>query len=251
MGEYQMEHETVGPPAGSSLPSEQLTKLGMKIRQARQQQSLTLKTVADRVGLTPSHISQMERGVTHPSVSALLGIAGALGLPMEYFFSSDAVIAENASRTDGGRENPADPSSIIKSIHEQVRSRQGSSPADSRESRGTSTSDIEPVVRSTERQVIKVVGGIEWHRLTPSYDQSTEFIVLRYEVGASGGEFAYTHQGREYGFVMQGRLTVELGFSTYVLEPGDSISFDCTTPHRLINAGDEPVVGIWVILDRY
>jgi len=35
-----------------------------------------------------------------------------------------------------------------------------------------------------------------------------------------------------------------------VLGPGDSISFDSTTPHRLRNAGEEPATGVWVVVGR-
>jgi uncharacterized cupin superfamily protein len=56
--------------------------------------------------------------------------------------------------------------------------------------------------------------------------------------------------GREFGLVLAGELTVELGFERYVLQPGDSIAFDSTMPHRMINTGQIPVQAIWVVLDR-
>jgi hypothetical protein len=36
----------------------------------------------------------------------------------------------------------------------------------------------------------------------------------------------------------------------YLLEPGDSIDFDSVTPHRLRNPFSEPVVAIWIVVDR-
>ena len=59
------------------------------------------------------------------------------------------------------------------------------------------------------------------------------------------------HSGREFGLVVSGKLGVTVGFEEYVLEPGDSISFESTIPHRLHNDGDEVVHAIWVILGRY
>jgi hypothetical protein len=35
-----------------------------------------------------------------------------------------------------------------------------------------------------------------------------------------------------------------------VLAAGDAIAFDSTTPHRLYNAGTQPVHGIWFVLGR-
>ena len=42
----------------------------------------------------------------------------------------------------------------------------------------------------------------------------------------------------------------QLGFEQFELEPGDSIGFDSTQPHRLWNLGDEPVHGIWFVVGR-
>ena len=58
------------------------------------------------------------------------------------------------------------------------------------------------------------------------------------------------HPGREYGYVLSGRLGVQLGFERHELETGDSIAFDSTMPHRLWNLGDEPVHGIWFVVGR-
>jgi quercetin dioxygenase-like cupin family protein len=58
------------------------------------------------------------------------------------------------------------------------------------------------------------------------------------------------HGGREYGYVTAGRLGVQLGFERYDLGPGDSISFDSSSPHRLWAIGDEPADAIWVVVGR-
>jgi mannose-6-phosphate isomerase-like protein (cupin superfamily) len=43
---------------------------------------------------------------------------------------------------------------------------------------------------------------------------------------------------------------VTVGFRQYLLEAGDSLSLDSTTPHRLANVGDTPVRAIWFVLGR-
>lgn len=200
--------------------------LGQKVREARQARNLTLREVARRAGLTASLISQIERGLANPSVSSLLSIANVLGLSMDYFF-------ETTNRAPAGGVG-----SVQLSVNPP------SLPANH-------VGELIPMVRAAERDVVNIAGGVQWQRLTPKHDQTIEFIELRYDVGSSSGDLAYRHRGREYGVVLQGRLAIELGFNRYVLEPGDSISFDCTVPHRLVNIGDTPVIGIWVILDRY
>ena len=50
--------------------------------------------------------------------------------------------------------------------------------------------------------------------------------------------------------MISGTLGVTIGFDDYVLGPGDAISFDSMTPHRMHNLGKEPVHGIWFQLGR-
>ena len=59
------------------------------------------------------------------------------------------------------------------------------------------------------------------------------------------------HNGREFGVVLTGELGVKVGFEDYVLNAGDSIAFDSSTPHRLHNDGDEVVTAIWIVLGRH
>jgi mannose-6-phosphate isomerase-like protein (cupin superfamily) len=58
------------------------------------------------------------------------------------------------------------------------------------------------------------------------------------------------HNGREYGYVLSGRLHVTLGFDEWEVGPGSSIAFDCTQPHRLANIGSEPVEAVWMVIGR-
>jgi len=50
--------------------------------------------------------------------------------------------------------------------------------------------------------------------------------------------------------VISGRLGVRIGFDEYALGPGDSISFDSSSPHRLWAIGNESVTAIWVVVGR-
>jgi len=58
------------------------------------------------------------------------------------------------------------------------------------------------------------------------------------------------HAGYEYGYVISARLRVALQFETYELGPGGSLPFDSLLPHRLFNAGNEPVHGLWYVVGR-
>lgn len=59
--------------------------IGDGIRRERLRRGLTLGQLAGAARLTPSAVSQIERGVTNPSLSSLRRIAGVLGVPMFQF----------------------------------------------------------------------------------------------------------------------------------------------------------------------
>ncbi len=102
------------------------------------------------------------------------------------------------------------------------------------------------------RKRIRLASGVTWERLTPASESDTEFLYVTYEVGgASSREDDFQrHAGHEWGFVLEGKLDIRIGFDDYLLGPGDSISFDSTIPHRLSNAGDGVVHAIWFVLGR-
>lgn len=55
---------------------------------------------------------------------------------------------------------------------------------------------------------------------------SIDFLEAIYEVGGAStpDESLMRHHGREYGYVVSGTLSVQIGFQRYDLEPGDSIA---------------------------
>lgn len=63
--------------------------------------------------------------------------------------------------------------------------------------------------------------------------------------GESEGD--YTHDGEEFGTVIEGSLLLELGGKEYLMEAGDSIYFNSTMPHRWRNPNKVPMHALWVI----
>lgn len=60
-------------------------EIGRRIKKIREQQHLTLKNVEAKAGISATHISEIERGKTSPTIGALIRIAGALGKEPAYF----------------------------------------------------------------------------------------------------------------------------------------------------------------------
>jgi transcriptional regulator with XRE-family HTH domain len=192
--------------------------LGVKIRAERAKTGMSVRALARRVEVSHSLISQIERGNVTPSVRTLWSIATVLGLSVADLFS---VVQGNAERDDG----------------------RGGSGANE---------PLGPVQRHETRSVIRLAEGVRWERLTAGPDEEVDFVYVVYPVGSSScdDDALVRHGGREFGYVISGRLSVQIGFDEYEVGPDDSISFDSTTPHRLYAIGDEPVCAIWMVINR-
>ena len=196
--------------------------MGEHLREARRTRRLSLRDLAERLGVSPSLISQIETGRANPSVSTLYAIAAELDVSLDELLFSDRA--------------PVPPSPVA-------------APPEAAAGTMTQTS---PIQRADDRHRIRLASGVLWERLTTASEASVEFLLVTYEVGgASSPEDAYQrHSGHEWGYVLTGKLEVRIGFDEYVLSPGDAISINSTIPHRLANIGDVPVQAIWFVLGR-
>ena len=193
--------------------------IGERLRAARTGRGLSLRTLADRLGVSASLISQVERGVAKPSVNTLYALANQLEI------SLDELLFVDARRSAASRGSRAGSAALL--------------PA-------------EPVQRAGERRTIRLASGVVWERLTTESIPNVDFLYVTYEVGgASSPEHEFQrHGGQEWGYVISGRLGVTIRFDEHVLDAGDSIAFDSSLPHRLYNVGDEPVHAVWFVLGR-
>lgn len=198
----------------------ELEDIGTRLREERDRVGISQRELARRIGLSASMISQIESGQSKPSVSTLYDIVTELGVSVDDIFGGG-----NGSAVVAGSEDGPEPDG---SAHHG------------------------PMVRLEDRHAIDLDPGVRWERLTSHQHEDVDFLHVVYDVGGSSAsdEKLMRHPGREYGVVLEGRLGVQLGFDEYALEPGDSIAFDSTQPHRLWNLGDTPVSGIWFVVGR-
>ena len=74
--------------------------IGIKIRKRRDDFGLSLRDLAAKTSLTASFISQIERGITNPSLNSLRKIAEALEVPLLFFLTDNSrrspVVRRNA-----------------------------------------------------------------------------------------------------------------------------------------------------------
>jgi transcriptional regulator with XRE-family HTH domain len=184
--------------------------IGQRLAELRKEHRYSIRKLADRAGVSASLISDVERGKVEPSISTLKRVSDALGTTLTYFFSEPARQAGRVVRAG-----------------ERVVLHGGEN----------ATGEVRSAIQTS---------GIRFELASPEQAEKIEAIFGRYEVGASLGDEPVTHAGEEWGMVLKGRLKVWVGDEIHFLDPGDSIWFPSTTPHRMENVAEEPTEYIWV-----
>jgi transcriptional regulator with XRE-family HTH domain len=181
-----------------------------RLREARVAAGLSLRDLGRRIGVSASLLSQIENGKSDPSVSSLYALVSELGL------SLDALLAREPARPD------------------------------------QSPPPISPVLRVGQRRVLEMDSGVRWEQLTPGPDDRVDALLVTYEPGgrsSSSGQLM-THAGVEFAYLIEGELILDLGFETHVVQAGDSLMFESSTPHLYRNQGSTPARGLWYVVDR-
>jgi quercetin dioxygenase-like cupin family protein len=171
-------------------------------------------------------LSQVETGRTRPSVSTIYAIAAELGLSIDALLSEEAAVA--------------DPVALAGS---RVREDAGGIPEE------VVTSQL---VRPEQRRKLELESGVTWELLSDMLPHLVDFMLVTYEPGgrsSSSGKLT-RHSGTEFAYLLRGTLKIQVGFDEYELRAGDSMAFDSSEPHLLLNEGTEPAVGLWFVLGR-
>lgn len=204
----------------SAIPTE-WDSIGEHVRVLRLRSGLTVRELARRVGVSASHISQVERGIGAFSVPTLYAVAGELGVSM-----NDLLAPEG---DEPGTTVPALP---VRASDEPDMATRGF------------------VQRAADHPTIALSSGPRWARLTTNGESDAEFLEVIYAPGTEAPAAHIHHQGREYGVIITGDLSVEVDGEITTLHPGDAIAFDSALPHRFWNAGDDQVRAIWFVRGR-
>jgi len=197
---------------------------GENIRIAREAVALSVRELSRRIDVSASHVSQVERGLASFSVPTLYKVAQELGISMDSLF-----------------EEPGKPRASVDFAEEQ-RAAAGD----------ISLEEAGVIQRGTSRKKLDLTSGLTWERLTGRVETNAEFIEVVYEPSTHASNppsEVVRHVGREYGIIISGELTIQVGLSITVLKQGDSIAFDCSIPHRFWNATDKQVRAIWFIAE--
>lgn len=182
-----------------------------RLRARREERGISVRALADRVGVSASSISQIETGKANPSVGALVALTTELELSLTELLARPG---DDPVGTSADRESPV--------LRETDRPR-------FQLEYGVTWDRLTP----------------------DADDQADFLYAIYEVGGASCPPDALMrHQGREYGLLLSGRLGARVGFEEYQLSPGDSIVFNSETPHRLWTIGEEPAVVVWTVIGR-
>lgn len=199
----------------TALTGREAPLLGHRLRALRLREGLTQGQLAERTGFSVSYLSQVERGITVPSIGSLKKICDGLGTPAyEVMFQVENGVADTAP--DLTPVTASRPSAVV--------------------------------VRSGKRKAMLLPGSdIRYELLVPDLRRRAAVATFSAPAGATSGEEPFVHSGEEIGIVLKGVLEIEVGGQTYRLQPGDSIFIDSTVPHRWRNGSDSEVEAIWVM----
>ncbi|MFF2317850.1 helix-turn-helix domain-containing protein [Arthrobacter sp. NPDC058097] len=222
--------------------SDAAIQLGMRLRDARQSARLSLRELARRVDVSASLVSQIELGRTSPSVGTLYALVSELGLSLDTLMQDGTLLPYPAPETSVRLAEFAPGDAATKA----TQSRNLATPV-----MASVTDQLPGLLEAKDRPKLRVE-GVLWERLTAENDPSVELLRVTYRAGTEScpSDNLLRHGGHEYFHVLEGRLHVEAGSASGTLNPGDSINFLSSVPHRLSNPFTEDCIVIWVVVGR-
>jgi transcriptional regulator with XRE-family HTH domain len=195
------------------------TDIGLRLREARKSRGMSLRSVAQSLGVSASLVSQVETGKTQPSVSTLYALVNHLGISLDEVMGVAAPDVAKPARSD---------------------------------TRFLGAASRTAIQRAQDNPVLEMENGVRWERLAVGEDGPVDVLLVTYEPGGSSsieGKLM-RHAGVEYAYLIEGELTMQLEFDTHVLRAGDSVHFDSVRPHLYSNRGTVPARGVWFVLGR-
>lgn len=76
------------------------TDIGLKIRALRKQNNISQGVLADMINRSPESVSNLERGVSLPSLETLIRLSQQLDTPLAYFFDNTLEDSGGSWRTE-------------------------------------------------------------------------------------------------------------------------------------------------------
>ena len=199
-----------------------IIELGKKIRNERQKRQLTLEKFSQMTGLSKSFLSQVERGITEPSITSLKKIAKQLGFSVVNLF-------QNGDTLNSNWEYHNAPIRV--------------------QDKSMSYVEKAEVVRAGKRKRFALPGSkVMYDLLTPDMNRQLEVMYMRVSEGENSGEQPMLDPpGEKVGLVLKGSIEVSVGTEVYQLKEGDSIYYPANIPHAWRALEGDPIEVVWIL----
>lgn len=202
-------NEPPAEPIAGDAAGDRARVLGSRLRSLREAKGISLRGLARQLEISPSAVSQIERGLITPSVMRLIGMVEALGAPLCVVLDDEPVHDDTTVGFHAGfsvRRAPGTPVDLTGGV--------------------------------TYRRLSPPLPGTDFF----------ESIYPPGSSSGSPDEYL-EHAGIDAGTVTAGRVIVESPTERVELQAGDSIAFDASTPHRITNPDrDKPAILTWLTL---
>lgn len=197
-----------------------MTDFGEKIRFERRLKSMNLKQLSQKTGLSISFLSEVERGISQPSIASLKKIAQALEISIIGLNSKD----QDKHSMKGVSDFRATPHTEPYITNAKV-------------------------VRSGKRKRIsfpEMKGYFEL--LTPDFNRLIEALSFKAKPGTvSGREQVSDLPGEKFMLILKGTLEFHVRKDVFVLNEMDSLSYPADAPIFYKVIGEKTVKGILIV----
>ena len=104
----------------------------------------------------------------------------------------------------------------------------------------------EKVVFSKDEFIEKDSDGVVWNWLIPNAQKNMmePVLVELLENASTSGDIP--HEGEEFGFVLEGKICIQLGKKRYLCKKGEAFYYPAEKPHTIINKNKGKSKFLWV-----
>ncbi|MBP6019168.1 MAG: cupin domain-containing protein [Burkholderiaceae bacterium] len=195
------EEKTISPLEEALASNHVFDQVGQEVRRLRRSRGISIAELAKTIGRSVGFVSQIERGLSRPTVKDLYAISIGLRVQVSWFLVNKKLPPK---REEG------------------------------------------VIVRAANRRGYESA-GIFTEALSPYLGEELEMMVSTMQPNTSFEERVATHQGRETGVILKGKLEMWIDGECFILHKGDSYTFMTNTPHWSRNPGKTETVLLWAV----
>jgi len=194
-------------------------------------------------------LPELSDEVAETTASTLAAIGGRIrelrqlrGLTLQALADASGLSTSMLSLVERGRASPSIGSLIV------IASARGVTMSDLLVQGADAEEKI--VVRAAEARVVETAEHVVRRLLREDRSRGISVAVNEYAPHTGSTEHPISHDGFEYGFVLDGELTVEVDGTRHILQGGDLIAYSSRRRHKIWNHGESKVRTLWINLDR-